>query len=64
MELEDWFEKQIQEFYVKENLSTKLTTEKWKNKYIFTKVYEIFFVTFVHELEEWLARLIDFQMCC
>ena len=50
LELEDWFEKQIQEFFVKENHIMKLTTEKWKNKYIFTKVYEIFFVTFVHKL--------------
>ena len=58
MELEDWFEKQIQEFSVKENRNTKLTAEKWKKKYIFTEVYEIFFVTFAHELQEWLARLI------
>ena len=50
MEIEDWFEKQVQEFAVKENRSTKLTVEKWKNKYVFTEVYEIFFVTFVHKL--------------
>ena len=62
-EIEEWFEKQVQEFVVKENRNVKLTTEKWKNKYIFTEIYEIFFVTFSTELHEWLARLVDFQMC-
>ena len=62
-EIEDWFEIQIQEFFVKENRSTKLRTEKWKNKYIFIEVYEIFFVTFVQELQEWLSRLVEFHMC-
>ena len=63
IEIEEWFEKQVQEFAVKENRNTKLTTEKWKNKYIFIEVYGIFFVTFANELEEWLARLVDFQAC-
>ena len=45
---------------VTENRSTRLAVDKWKNKYIFTVVYEIFFVTFVNELQEWLARLVDF----
>ena len=35
-EIEEWFEKQIQEFVAKENRNTKLTTKKWKNKYILT----------------------------
>ena len=37
--------------------------EKWKNKYIFIEIYEIFFVTFAIELQEWLVRLVDFQKC-
>ena len=37
--------------------------EDWKNKYIFTEVYEIFFLKFATELQEWLARLVDFQKC-
>ena len=60
LELEDWFERQIHEFFVKENHNMKLTIEEWKKKYIFTEVYEIFFVTFVHELQEWLERLVEF----
>ena len=35
--------------------------EKWKNRYALTESYEIFFVTFVIELQEWLARLVEFQ---
>ena len=49
-EIKDWFERKIQEFSENENHSAKLLVEKWKNKYIFTKVYEIFFVTFAYEL--------------
>ena len=41
-----------------------MTTEEWKNKYIFTEIYEIFFVTIAIELQEWLARLVEFQKCC
>ena len=39
------------------------STEKRKNKYIFTEIYKIFFVKFATELQEWLARLVDFQKC-
>ena len=40
-----------------------MTIEKWKNKYIFTEIYEIFFATFTTELQEWMMRLVDFQIC-
>ena len=62
-EIEEWFENQIQEFAIKENRSMRLTMEKWKNRYILIESYEIFFVTFATELQEWLARLIEFQKC-
>ena len=62
-EIDVWFEQQVQEFAVKENRSKRLTTEEWKNKYIFMEIYEIFFVTIAIELQEWLARLVDFQKC-
>ena len=45
-ELEDWFEKKIQEFSIKENISKNFSTEDWKHKYIFIEVHEIFLVTF------------------
>ena len=60
-EIKDWFERQIQKFVVKENRSEKLMEERWKNRYILTESYEIFFVTFAIELQEWLARLMEFQ---
>ena len=62
-EIDQWFEKKIQEFAVRENCSAKLTTSKWNNKYIFTEIYKIFFITFATELQEWLTRLVDFQKC-
>ena len=62
-EIDEWFEKQVQEFAVKENCTKKLTAKEWKNKYIFMEIYEIFFVTIVIELQEWLARLVEFQKC-
>ena len=62
-EVDEWFERQVQEFAVKENRSKRLTIEKWKNKYIFTEIYEIFFLTIVIELQEWLASLVEFQKC-
>ena len=37
--------------------------ERWKNRYILTESYEIFFVTFAIEIHEWLARLVEFQKC-
>ena len=48
---------------MKENHSKRLITEEWKNRYIFIEIYEIFFVTIVIELQEWLTRLVEFQKC-
>ena len=62
-EIDEWFEQPVQEFAVKENHSKRLTTEEWKDKYIFTEIYEIFSVTITIELQEWLARLVEFQEC-
>ena len=63
-EINEWFEKQVQEFVIKENRNVNLTVKEWKNKYIFLEIYKIFFVTYAIELQEWLARLVDFQKCC
>ena len=62
-EIDEWFEQKVQEFVVKENRSKKLTTQELKNKYIFTEIYKIFFVTIAIELQEWLTRLVEFQKC-
>ena len=59
-EIDEWFEQRVQEFSVKENCSERLTTEEWKNKYIFIEIYELFFVTIAIELQEWLVRLVEF----
>ena len=62
-EIDDQFEQKVQEFTIKENCSKRLTTEEWKNKYIFTEIYEIFFVTIAIKPQEWLERLVEFQKC-
>ena len=62
-EIQDWFEKKIQEFAVKENRKKKLMAERWKNRYILIESYEILFVTFTIEIQEWLAKLVEFQKC-
>ena len=45
---------------MKKSSSKRLTNEEWKNRYIFTEIYEIFFVTIAIELQEWLAILVEF----
>ena len=62
-EIDEYFEKKVQEFAIKENHSKKLTAEEWKNQYIFTECYEIFFLTIAIVLQEWLAKLVEFQKC-
>ena len=61
--IDEWFEQQVQEFSIKENRSERLTTEEWNNKYIFTEIYKIFFVTIAIEAQEWLTGLVEFQKC-
>ena len=36
---------------------------RWKNRYVLTEIYKMFFVTFAIELQEWLARMVEFQKC-
>ena len=62
-EINEWFEKQVQEFIVKENCSANLTTEEWKNQYIFKEIYEIFFATILIEPQKCLANIVEFQKC-
>lgn len=40
-----------------------MSMEEWKNRYIFTEIPKIFFVSFAHELKEWMAQLLKFQNC-
>ena len=53
-------DRKILEFALQENRSTKLSDEQWVEKYIYTKVHEIFFCSFVHELQEWFSWLAKF----
>jgi len=38
-----------------------MSREGWLNRYLYTKIHEIFFYTFPIKLYEWLAKLTDSQ---
>src|SRR5271156_47768 len=56
-ELNQWVESKERKFAEKENKSPRLSTEDWLQKHIFTKLHEIFFVTYANELYDWLSKL-------
>ena len=58
-ELNQWVGSKEKEFAEHENKSPRLSTEDWLQKYIFTDLHMIFFVTYGNELYEWLSRLTD-----
>ena len=62
-ELQDWIDKKILEFVIQENISSKLSAKYWAQKYIYTKIHEIFFSSFTTEPQEWLSRLTEFHTC-
>ena len=54
-------DRKIHEFAEQENRNTRLTMEQWLDRYLYTKIYEIFFCSFLVELYEWIVKLIDSQ---
>ena len=38
-----------------------MTKEEWLDRYLFTKIHKIFFCSFLVELYEWIAKLVDDQ---
>ena len=58
-EIEAWFETKVKEFEETKNRNPNHDSEAWLQKYIYTDVHEVFFVTFPSELHSWLARLAD-----
>lgn len=49
------------EFVLQENQSTKIFDKKWVHKYIYTKFYEILFFSFTSKLWECLSQLSKFN---
>lgn len=58
-ELEDWWDLKLRELAVQENINLRISEEQWLDHYIFTDIHEIFFVTFLIKLYEWIAKLAD-----
>ena len=55
LEIEDWFDLNLQQFAKIENQNPKLSTTKWLNIYIYDHPYEWFFCEFSVVLYECLA---------
>ena len=56
-EIEVWLESKENEFVEKENINPKLFTKDWLQRYVFSDLHEVFFVTFPTKLHVWLSRL-------
>lgn len=54
-------DQKIHKFAAQENKNRHLSKEQWLNRYMYTKIHEIFFYTFPIKLYEWLAKLTDSQ---
>lgn len=58
-EIEEWSDLKLHKFTVQESRNRRVSEEDWLDRYIFTDIHEIFFVSFPIELYEWIARLAD-----
>ncbi len=57
--INQWVESKDKEFAECENINPKLDVMAWLQKYIYTELHEIFFITFSNELHEWFSKLAD-----
>ena len=54
-------DRKIHEFMAQENRNPHLTKEQWLERYLYTEIHEIFLSSFLIELYEWIAKLVDDQ---
>ena len=54
-------DRKIHEFAVQDNINMHLTKDELLDRYLYTKIHEIFFCTFPIDLYEWIAKLVDDQ---
>jgi hypothetical protein len=59
VEIERWMKTKDLEFVQKDNRNLNLTLCKYKDKYAFTDLHEVFFCDFPHILKEWIKILRD-----
>lgn len=62
--IEEWLDKNIQEFAPQENRNPQLSKEEWLDSYLYTKIHEIFFTYFPSKLYKWIVKLADSQGRC
>ena len=63
-EIEDWLDQKLHEFVLEENKTPQISKKRWQDRYIYTEIHEIFFMSFLTELYECIARLADSQGRC
>jgi len=49
----------IHEFATQENRTLQVSEKRWLDRYVYAKIHEIFFASFLSELYEWITRLAD-----
>jgi hypothetical protein len=55
-EIKDYLSAKDHEFTLRETQGLRFKVERWKDRYIYTNMHEIFFVEFPCLLNEWLKR--------
>jgi hypothetical protein len=58
-EILEWLERKEREFARKENRNPQMSNKGWMQRYVYTKLHEIFFAKFPIILAEWLERLVE-----
>lgn len=57
-------DKKIHEFVVEEKKTPHVFEKRWLDHYVYTKIHEIFFASFLSELYEWITRLANSHGRC
>jgi hypothetical protein len=60
-EIIEWLERKEQKFARKENRNPWMSDEQWMQRYVYTKLHEIFFSEFLIILTKWLERLVEWK---
>jgi hypothetical protein len=53
-EIEEWISEKEDDFTHRETINLQLNLERWKQRYIYPYLHEIFFVEFPCLLHEWV----------
>jgi len=58
-----WIEQNEIKFAEEQNQNSRISTEEWLQRYLFTDLHEIFFYEFTIIFHEWLSRLAERKNC-